>query len=225
MARSEEPLRETAASLASTGAQVLPFAVDVADGAALQKGIAGVLENFGAVDVLVVNTGGPPPGTFEALNDEQWSTAFESVMLSAIRAIRAVLPSMRERGFGRIVVVGSSSVVAPLANLTLSNAFRPALAGLVASLAQEVAAAGITVNLVAPGRFDTDRIRELDAVRAEKAGESAEAFRERAAAAIPAGRYGRPDEMGELIAYLASDAAAYLTGQSLLMDGGLVGRS
>jgi 3-oxoacyl-[acyl-carrier protein] reductase len=195
--------------------------VDVSDGSALVAAVEAAFDERG-VDVLVANAGGPPPGGFADTDDDAWSAAFDLVVMSVVRAVRAALPSMVERGRGRVVVIGSSSVVSPLPSLVLSNVLRPALAGLVASLAQEVAPHGVTVNLVAPGRFDTDRVRMLDERRAAAAGTSVEAFRRAAEDGIPIGRYGRAEELGAVVAFLASDGAAYLTGQSILLDGGLV---
>jgi 3-oxoacyl-[acyl-carrier protein] reductase len=129
---------------------------------------------------------------------------------------------MRERGFGRIVVIGSSSVKQPIENLTLSNAFRPALLGVVKSLAPEVARDGVTVNMVSPGRIDTDRVRALDEARAQTQGISYDQYRSAFEKTIPAQRYGQPGDLGALVAFLASDAAGYITGQSILVDGGMV---
>jgi len=224
VSRDEQTLAATADRIRQHGGRVVTVVSDVSDESSSAAVMARAQEEFGHVDVLVANAGGPPPGAFSDCSDDLWVTAFELTLMSAVRAIRATLPAMIARGFGRIVVIGSSSVVAPIPNLTLSNAFRPALAGLVTSLAFEVAQAGVTVNLVAPGRFDTDRVHELDQGRATKAGKDYTAFRSMAEAAIPARRYGVPKEVGGLVAFLASDAAAYLTGQSLLIDGGLVPR-
>ena len=221
LARDKDRLEQTADELRSHGGAVDTHVVDVADGNALTDAISTTLGARG-VDVLVANAGGPAPGTFADTGDDAWRAAFDLVLMSVVRATRLVLPSMAERGRGRVIVIGSSSVVSPLSGLVLSNAFRPALAGLVAALAQEVARDGITVNLVAPGRFDTDRVRSLDQRRATGAGVSVDELRQRAEQGIPIGRYGRPEELGALVAFLASDAASYLTGQSILLDGGLV---
>jgi 3-oxoacyl-[acyl-carrier protein] reductase len=221
-ARSAGPLEEVAAPLRERGTSVLTAVADVAVADQLDAVFDQAESDGGALDVLVVNAGGPAPGAFTDLTEPDWYTAFELTMMSSVRAIRRALPAMRENGFGRIVVIGSSSVRSPIPNLTLSNAFRPALAGLVTSLAQEVAREGVTVNLVAPGRIDTDRVRQLDEARADRAGLDYATFREGAERAIPAGRYGTPSEVGSLVAFLSSDAAAYITGQTLLVDGGLI---
>lgn len=221
-ARSAGPLDEVATLLRQRGTVVVTAVADVAVADQLGAVFDRAESGGRSVDVLVVNAGGPAPGAFADLADKDWYAGFELTMMSAVRAIGRVLPGMRANGFGRVVVIGSSSVRSPIPNLALSNAFRPALAGLVTSLAQDVAGDGITVNLVAPGRIDTDRVRQLDESRAERAGLDYAAFRERAEGAIPVGRYGRPGEIGALVAFLASDAAAYITGQTMVVDGGLV---
>jgi 3-oxoacyl-[acyl-carrier protein] reductase len=142
--------------------------------------------------------------------------------MSVVRSFRLAIERMQPNRFGRLLVIGSSSIRQPISELVLSNAFRPALAGVVKTLAGEVAADGITVNMVAPGRVDTERVRELDERRAENAGVPVEEFRRSFERTIPAGRYGHPAEVGAVVAFLASDAAAYVTGQTILVDGGLV---
>jgi 3-oxoacyl-[acyl-carrier protein] reductase len=221
LARDAGRLAEAATDLRRYGGTVDTCEVDVADEAALERAVGATVAERG-VDVLVANAGGPPPGGFADTDDTAWRVAFDLVVMSVVRATRLVLPAMRARGRGRVVVIGSSSVVSPLPSLVLSNALRPALAGLVASLAQEVARDGVTANLVAPGRFDTDRVRGLDERRAAAAGTSLVDFQRRTQEGIPIGRYGRAEELGAVVAFLASDAASYLTGQSILLDGGLV---
>ena len=221
-ARNADRLQTLAAELRERGADVVTIAADVSRPRDLDTVFDEATQSFGPVDVLVANAGGPPPGSFLKLSEEQWHEAFELTFMSAVRAIRHVLPGMLERGFGRIIVIGSSSVKQPIENLTLSNAFRPALLGVVKSLAQEVARQGVTVNIVSPGRIDTDRVRTLDESRARANNVTYEEFRSSNERSIPAGRYGEPAELGALVAFLASDAAAYITGQSILIDGGMV---
>lgn len=221
-ARRAGELHTAADRLRGVGAEVAAVPADVSREADLHAVFAAATERYGGVDVLVTNAGGPPPGHFLQLSDDQWHDAFELTFMSAVRMIRLTLPGMRERGFGRILVIGSSSVKQPIEGLTLSNAFRPALLGVVKSLAQEVAPDGVTVNMVSPGRIETDRLRALDESRARTQGVPYDQLRMASQQAIPAQRYGQPAELGSLVAFLASDAAEYITGQSILVDGGLV---
>jgi 3-oxoacyl-[acyl-carrier protein] reductase len=177
---------------------------------------------YGGVYTLVNNTGGPPAGLFEQFDDAAWQKAFELNLLSYVRTIRAALPHLRESGGGRIVNFTSTSVKSPLDNLILSNAFRTGVLGLSKTLASELGPSGILVNVVGPGRIQTDRITHLDTMRAGKAGVSIEQIRTESAKAIPLGRYGEPDEMARLAVFLGSPANTYVTGQTILVDGGMV---
>lgn len=220
--RSAGGLEDVMSALQQAGTAAHRVVADVSRAAELEQAFVSVDAAFGRLDVLVANAGGPPPGSFLEADDEAWRAGFELTLMSAVRAMRLAVPRMRAQGGGRIVVIGSSSVKQPIENLVISNAFRPALLGVVKTLAREVAAAGITVNIVSPGRIDTDRVRSLDDRRAATAGISYDEIRSRAERAIPTGRYGEPTELGALVAFLASDQAAYVTGQSILIDGGLV---
>lgn len=220
--RNAAELDTAAEKLRASGAAVDAVPADVSKAEDIERVFARAQERFGSVDVLVSNAGGPPPGSFLQVSDEQWQAAFELTLMSAVRSIRFALPGMIERGFGRIVVIGSSSVKQPIENLTLSNAYRPALLGVVKSLAQEVAGNGVTVNIVSPGRIDTDRVRTLDESRARARGVSYEEFRHEYERSLPIGRYGQPRDIGALAAFLASDEAGYITGQSILVDGGMI---
>jgi 3-oxoacyl-[acyl-carrier protein] reductase len=170
----------------------------------------------------VLNSGGPPPGAAAEITPEQTADALHTLLLQHQRLVRAVLPGMVERGWGRIVAIGSSGVQQPLERLALSNVGRAALAGYLKTLAAEVASDGVTVNMVLPGRIDTDRVAALDSAAAERTGTTQQQARERSEAGIPAGRYGRPEEFASAVVYLASDPAGYVTGVQLRCDGGLV---
>lgn len=221
-ARNQKGVDEAVAAIDESGRQAVGCAADVSQAADIRKVFELAETTFGRLDALVANAGGPPPGRFESLTDEAWHDAFELTLMSAVRAIQLAIPRMRAGGYGRIIVLGSSSVRMPLANLALSNVLRPGLVGAVKTLAVELAGDGITVNMVSPGRIDTDRVRALDEARARKDGISYEEARQRSERGIPVGRYGRPADVGEIVAFLASPQAGYITGQSILVDGGLV---
>ena len=221
-ARSAEAVDAAAGELAAAGTRVEGMTADVSKPGDLDAVFARADECFGRLDALVANAGGPPPGSFLDATDDLWERAFQLTLMSAVRAMRQAVPRMRRNGFGRIVVIGSSSVKQPIDGLVLSNAFRPALVGTVKTLAREVAPDGITVNIVSPGRVDTERVRSLDRSRAERTGQSYEDVRAASEASIPAGHYGSPDDVGALVAFLCSERAGYITGQSILVDGGMV---
>lgn len=166
------------------------------------------IDRLGGVDILVVNTGGPPAGTFETTGDEAWRGAFENLWMSTVDLIRGCLPGMRERRFGRIMIVTSMTSREPLAKLMISNALRPGLHGLVNALSREVAGDGVTVNAVMPGYTLTERLRDIGIDEKQ------------IAAQIPAGRLGRPEEFAALAAFLASEQAGYICGQAIAVDGG-----
>lgn len=174
------------------------------------------------VDVLINNAGGPPAGTFDKIDDEDWQSAFELNLLSVTRTIREVLPHMRKQGSGHIINFASSSIKQPIDNLILSNTFRAGIVGLSKSLSQELAQDNILINTVGPGRIATDRVAHLDSVKAGKLNKTSEEVRSQSEKSIPMGRYGRPEEFANLVVYLSSGANTYVTGQSLLVDGGMV---
>jgi 3-oxoacyl-[acyl-carrier protein] reductase len=173
-----------------------------------------VAEALGPVEILVTNTGGPPPGGVLDFHLAQWEAAYRSLVLAPLTLITAVLPAMRERGWGRIVNVGSTSTLEPIPGLALSNVHRMGAIGLFKTLASEVAADGVTVNTVATGMFATDRLADAEG--------SLDGAEQRAADVVPAGRLGLPDEYGDLVAFLASERAAYLTGAVIPLDGGML---
>jgi 3-oxoacyl-[acyl-carrier protein] reductase len=193
-------------------------ACDLSDGSA----IAGLADLLGSVDILVLNTGGPPPGPVADTSDATWTAQFEAMFLSAVRLARYALGGMRARGFGRIITVVSSGVVQPIENLGISNALRAGVVGWAKTLAAEVARDGITVNCVAPGRIATDRLTELDSGKASRDGIAIEEVQRASRASIPAGRYGDPAEFAAVVAFLASARASYMTGSVVRVDGGMI---
>jgi 3-oxoacyl-[acyl-carrier protein] reductase len=177
---------------------------------------------IGPISILVANAGGPKPGAWRDVGEADWEAAFHLTLMSAVRLTRAVLPGMIERGWGRIVYITSTSVKQPIDGLLLSNVFRPGVIGFAKSIANEVASSGITVNCVCPGPYNTGRIEEVLGQRAAKAGVDLAESRRRYLAGVPAGRFGEPIELGRMVAFLASDQAAFVNGSAVSVDGGSV---
>jgi 3-oxoacyl-[acyl-carrier protein] reductase len=220
-ARGEETLRAAALEIgASTGGTVLAVPADVSVADDLEKLVAEVESHLGPIDILVNNAGGPRPGVFSQMGDEDWLGAVDLNLLSAIRLIRRVVPGMRVRGWGRIVNITSIAVKQPIPDLILSNTVRSGLVAMAKTLADEVAPEGVTVNNVCPGYMLTDRVRALNEAASRVEGVSVEQVMQRTLAAIPAGRIGQPAELAALIAFLASQQAAYITGATIQVDGG-----
>ncbi|MDQ0429727.1 3-oxoacyl-[acyl-carrier protein] reductase [Planomicrobium stackebrandtii] len=220
--RSQQSLDATAAEIkeASGNQQVFSHVCDVSKEQDIQEIFQFVVNQFGRIDVLINNTGGPKAGGFDAVEDADWYKAFDQNLLSYIRTSRTVLPYMKKQQFGRIINISSSSTKEVIDGLILSNTFRAGMVGFSKTLAREVAKDNILVNTVGPGRFGTDRVAELDQIAADKQGVPIEQIIQKSKANIPAGRYGDPEEFAKVVVFLASAANSYLTGQSLVIEGG-----
>jgi 3-oxoacyl-[acyl-carrier protein] reductase len=205
---------------AATGAEVVPLVADVRHPEQITAAIDATVQHFGGLDILVTNAGGPPAGSFETVSDDDFVKAIELNLLSTIRLCRAAVPHMKEHG-GSIVTITSISVKQPLQDLILSNTARSGVLGLVKSMANELGHYNIRVNNVGPGPTRTDRIIDLAKSRAERSGISLDQSLGYSATGIPLGRLGEPDEFANAVIFLASPAASYITGQTLLVDGGL----
>jgi 3-oxoacyl-[acyl-carrier protein] reductase len=220
-AREAEVLERAAEEIrAQTHAEVLAVPADVASAEGIDAVVAATVERFGGVEVLVTNSGGPPPGRFTDLADKDWREAFELVTLSFVRFVREVEPHMRERGWGRIVAIQSTSVKEPVEHLDLSNGIRPGIAGLMKAIMPELAKVGITINLVLSGVFLTRRINPALAEGTANIDEQTRAELAPIAATVPLGRLGEPIELGNVVAFLASERASYVTGAVYQVDGG-----
>lgn len=220
----EKALSQAKENLAAeTGARIGSWQVDLTSSAAIERFASEVSEELGPVDILVTNSGGPPPGLFEDATDEKWSRAFDLTFMSAVRLIRNVLPGMKERNWGRIVNFTSRTLQEPIPGLIISNATRLAVAGMAKTLAGEVAPYGITVNNLGPGPTATDRAIELAQARATRKGISLETELAETEARIPRGRMATPDEIAAVAVFLASEPAGHLTGRSIIVDGGETG--
>jgi 3-oxoacyl-[acyl-carrier protein] reductase len=218
VARNPERLNELVNAAAAGRGSISARACDLADGPAIDA-LAAVMQD---TDILVLNTGGPPPGAAADTSDAVWLKQFEAMFLSAIRLTRLALPGMRRRGFGRILAVVSSGVIQPIPNLSVSNALRSAVVGWAKTLAGEVAGEGVTVNCIAPGRIATDRVAELDQGRAAREAIGIEQVQKESRSLIPAGRYGDAAEFASVAVFLASARASYMTGGVIRVDGGMI---
>jgi 3-oxoacyl-[acyl-carrier protein] reductase len=220
-ARSEDRLKAAAEAINARGAgRAHTYVGDLAGNveAIHQAAVAAM----GGVDILIANTGGPPARTALNVQPEEWAPQFEAMVVPVFHLAGLVLPGMRERGWGRVLVIASTGVEQPIPNLVISNALRSSIRGWAKTLSAEVAKDGITVNLVLPGRIETDRLGELDSANAKAQGKSVEEVSTAARALIPAGRYGRVAEFADTVCFLASERASYITGSSIRVDGGAV---
>jgi 3-oxoacyl-[acyl-carrier protein] reductase len=202
-----------------TGARVKALVADVSSGAEAKRLVDAAVAEYGGLEIVVHNAGGPPAGETLQMTDEQWQKAFEQNLLSFTRIVGAAAPEMKKAGYGRVITIASSSIKQPIPNLALSNALRAGVWGIAKTMSRELAPQGILVNVVAPGRIDTERIAELDHANAQKSGKSIEDVRKASVASIPLGRLGRPEELANLVVFLASQSASYITGQAITVDG------
>jgi 3-oxoacyl-[acyl-carrier protein] reductase len=222
-ARREEKLKEVQQEIFdTTGKKAEYFTGDITDASDIEKVVSQTISKFGPVYALINNTGGPPAGTFDKFNDDDWYSAFDLTLLSYIRTIRAVLPAMQEQKAGRIINITSSSVKIILDNLILSNTFRMGIVGLTKSIAAEVGKNNVLINVLGPGKILTDRVEHLDTIRSQRSGLPKDEFQQKVRQTIPLGRYGTPDEFARLVVFLCSEANTYISGQTLLVDGGMV---
>lgn len=221
--RSADHLRQAKEEIERlTGREVLTVEADVNRKEDIAKAVQAAIDWTGRLDVLVTNAGGPPGGGFDQFADESWEAAFQQNLMSVVRLIREALPHMRRQGSGRIVNLTSVSVKQPIPDLILSNVFRAGVYALTKSLSAELGPDSILVNTVGPGRIETDRIVELDRLTAQKKGTSEEQVRAQLMGQIPLGRYGTPEEFAKTILFLGSFANTYVTGQAVLVDGGMI---
>jgi 3-oxoacyl-[acyl-carrier protein] reductase len=219
--RNKKDITHTADEIASqTSAIVKPFVADVSQPSHIKKFVQFANKTFGTVHIVVNNAGGPPTGDFLELDDDKWKQAFELTMLGTVRLTRAVLPGMIEQSWGRVITIVSIAAKQPITDLLLSSAMRPGILGLMRVLSNKHASSNITFNTVCPGYVLTQRLHDLMQTRATKAGVSLEAYLKGSAQDIPLGRLGKPEEIGDVVAFLASERASYVSGVNMLVDGG-----
>lgn len=205
-----------------TNAAILASTFDASDVKSIESWVDKTAGTFERIDGLVVNAGGPRPGSFDDFSDKDWVDAFNLTLMSAVRLIRAALPHLRSGGGGSILTVTSLSVKEPINGLLLSNVFRSGVTSLVKSLSNELAGDNIRINNLIPGRFDTDRVQALDKIQADKTGNPVSKIKQQNELSIPLGRYGNIEEFGKTGAFLLSDAASYITGANIVVDGGML---
>lgn len=220
--RNQKSLKEAAEQIQREvpGAVILTSQLDVSHAESIERWIQRTLKELKTIDCLVVNGGGPPPGTFDEMDDRMWETGFENTLMSAVRLIRGALPEMRRKKSGSILTVTSSSIKEPIDNLILSNVFRSGVTSLVKSLSFQLASDQIRINNLVPGFFNTDRLRELDLHNSGVWRISLDNVRKINFDKIPMGRYGDPEEFGKAAVFLLSGAASYVTGETFIIDGG-----
>lgn len=220
--RDREKVEAIGSAIRADGGKAMPIVWDLAELDAIPNRVAEVEAEFSRIDILINNTGGPPPSSVAGQPRELWLKQFESMVLSVIALTDRIVPGMRERQWGRIITSASSGIIAPIPNLGLSNALRSTLVGWSKTLASEIARDGITVNLVVPGRISTQRIVFLDEQRAKRSGRTVNEVAAESIATIPVGRYGKPEEYADVVAFLASRNASFVNGATIRVDGGMI---
>ncbi|HCX99171.1 MAG TPA: 3-oxoacyl-ACP reductase [Bacteroidales bacterium] len=221
--RDEEKLKISSMLIAKeSGVNVGYGVLDVTQPKLIKNWVEAALEQFGSIDGLVVNAGGPPAGMFNTLSDDDWQAAFELSLMGAVRLIREVLPTMQKASKGSIITITSVSVKEPIDMLLLSNVFRSGVTSLAKSLSRNLASYNIRINNILPGRIDTERVNHLDSLIAEDKGISISEVRSSFQEQIPLSRYGKPEELGNLAAFLLSDRASFITGTTIPVDGGML---
>ncbi|ADW73290.1 short-chain dehydrogenase/reductase SDR [Rahnella aceris] len=220
--RTLSALQETVSMIEKQGGTAQAWVLDLTAPESFDDVLMQIRRTFGPVGILINNSGGPPPTKAAGVAPDAWQSQFSTMVSSLIQLTDKVLPDMHNAGWGRIITSTSSGVIAPIANLGMSNTLRMALAGWSKTLASEVAGDGITVNVMVPGRISTQRLGQLDAARAGREGTSVEEVAAKSAASIPAKRYGKTEEYGAVAAFLASQQASYVTGSVIRVDGGMI---
>jgi 3-oxoacyl-[acyl-carrier protein] reductase len=222
VARGQEAIDKAVAEINATGGRAIGFSADTGDWASIEHTANAARAELGPIDILLNNSGGPPASRVIGIKPELWEAQFHSMVLVYFRLTDLLLPSMRERKWGRIINVASESVIQPIPQIAISNTLRGAVIGWAKTLAGEVARDGVTVNTLLPGAFDTDRVRQIQQATSAREGVSVEEFAQRAARGIPVGRMGKPAEFGAAAAFIASQWAGYITGSMLRLDGGSI---
>jgi 3-oxoacyl-[acyl-carrier protein] reductase len=221
--RDEEKLKFAAQRITKNSGSSSNYGVlDVTNPLSIKNWVKTGFEMFGQIDGLIVNAGGPPAGMFDNFTDDQWYAAFELNLMSAVRLIREVLPHMKKVSKGSIITITSVSVKEPIDMLLLSNVFRSGVTSLAKSLSRDLASYNIRINNILPGRLDTERVKQLDGIIAENNGISVNEVRSSFHDQIPLGRYGKPEELGNLATFLLSDKASFITGTTIPVDGGML---
>lgn len=221
--KSEDNLKEASSKISALTQNQVQYTVgDITQKQDIENVVTRTNEVFGSLYALFNNTGGPPAGNFGKFDDQAWQDAFELTLLSYVRSIRAVLPFMRKAGAGRIVNNTSSSTKRVIDNLILSNTFRTGIMGMTKTMSRELGPENILINIVGPGKIATERVNYLDSLKAEKESISLKEFQQKNAKKIPLGRYGSTEDIAKIVVFLCSEANTYVTGQNILVDGGLV---